>query len=133
MTFNNSIPINNEITLLNVNGVIILDDGRQVTQQWFIYQNQIGVLRQASVQDFEALAKYVFTGKDPDLKLNAWNSEQQQRWMAEHPNEDIWNILGGSALYSEPYRTQTGAIRIPIITDMQAPIQVLDCIPTQSS
>jgi hypothetical protein len=129
MTFNNSIPINNEITLLNVNGVMILDDGRQVTQQWFIYQNQIGVLRQASVQDFEALAKYVFTGKNPDLKLTAWNPEQQQRWIAEHPTEDIWNTLGAAALYSEPYRTQTGTIRIPIIGDTREPIQLLDCTP----
>ena len=110
---------------------MILDNGKQTEHQWFLYASQTGRLRQASAHDFAVLAKYIFTGKDQALKLIVWNADQQQQWLAAHPGVDIWNTLGDSALYTEPYRTQNGVIRIPAINDTSKPLEVVDCKPSK--
>lgn len=127
LSFNRTIVVNDKIILLYVAGNILQDDGSQIFKQWYLYRTRSGTLQPASTADFIAYAKYVLLNKGGDLHLMPWNVTEQKKWIAEHPDEDIWNTLGNTALYAEPYQTQTGVFRIPINSDQVGVFQLIDC------
>ncbi len=127
LSFNRTIVVNDKIILLYVAGNILQADGSQIFKQWYIYRTRSGTLQPPSTVDFISYAKYVLLNKEGSLHLVPWNATEQKKWIAEHPDEDIWNTLGNTALYTEPYQTQNDVFRIPINSDQVGVFQLIDC------
>lgn len=126
-----ALPVDDTTILLQVAGPIIRADGSTGTQQWYVFDTRGGSLHPATPEDFARLAKYLLVdvADDPDPVLIPWNTRRQAQWLSDHPGADIWEQLGEQALFTAPHRTESGAIRMPLVDDTRAPIQVLDCAP----
>lgn len=125
--FNNrSTAVDDSTILLDVSGPIVRNDGSSSARQWYVFDIPSGNLRQATPTDFGKLVKYLLVdATEPELMR--WGNHRQQQWLADHPGEDIWNQLGESALFTEPYRTAKGVVRIPLLTDRRESLQLIDC------
>lgn len=126
-----AVPVDDTTILLQVAGPILRADGSTGTQQWYVFDTQGGSLHPATPADFARLANYLLVdvADGPDPVLIPWNTRRQAQWLADHPGADIWEQLGAQALFAAPHRTESGNIRIPLVEDTRAPIQVLDCTP----
>jgi hypothetical protein len=128
-----SLPVDDTTILLQVAGPILRADGSTGTQQWYVFDTQGGSLHPATPADFARLAKYLLVDVAgvTDPALIPWNTQRQAQWLADHPGADIWEQLGEQTLFVAPHRTKSGVIRIPLVDDTSAPIQVLDCTPSR--
>lgn len=126
-----SIALNDDTGLLYVYGPIVRNDGSKADLQWYLYDILSGNLYEATPNDFSKLARYVWV-EDTEPRLIRWDEQQQQQWLADHPNEDIWSKLGNRALFEEPYQMSKGTLRLPQITNLGKSLQIIDCIPADA-
>ena len=127
-----SLPVDDTTILLQVAGPILRADGSTGTQQWYVFDTSGGGLHPATPADFARLAKYLLVdvADGPDPALIPWNpSARPSGWRTIRvpTSGNSW----ANRLCSPPHRTKSGVIRIPLVDDTRAPIQVLDCTPSR--